>query len=198
MLHQTLLSSATFNTCPPIFTPSAICYTLYKRYITNEDFSTDIVPYYLFCQLLHLVPRHRHWETFLELGLNNKIRLPFDAVFNHHLLGEDRGTWTLDFKIKSFVLCQLSYILIKYRGFMRNYKYPPRTGFPLNHNAGIVYSPPDLWCEWRDSNPQSNRQGIFLLLYVTIAALLRCSLDFIFTMHFCLGACRQVSTRSSL
>lgn len=125
MLHQTLLSSATFNTCPPIFTPSAICYTLYKRYITNEDFSTDIVPYYLFCQLLHLVPRHRHWETFLELGLNNKIRLPFDAVFNHHLLGEDRGTWTLDFKIKSFVLCQLSYILIKYRGFMRNYKYPP-------------------------------------------------------------------------
>lgn len=45
MLHQTLLSSATFNTCPPIFTPSAIypqTNALYSPF--NSDKTIHIMP----------------------------------------------------------------------------------------------------------------------------------------------------------
>ena len=42
---------------------------------------------------------------------------------------------------------------------------------------------------------RSYEQQIFLLLHITMAAM-RCSLDFIFTISYDLGARRQVSTRS--
>lgn len=38
------------------------------------------------------------------------------------------------------------------------------------------------------------QQGIFLLLYVTIAALLRCSLDYVFSISYDLGGRCIVST----
>lgn len=41
---------------------------------------------------------------------------------------------------------------------------------------------------------RSNEQQIFLLLYVTIAALLRCSLDYVFTISYDLGGWYIVST----
>ena len=42
-----------------------------------------------------------------------------------------------------------------------------------------------------------HHRRIFLPHYVTIATFLCCSLDYTFTMHFCLGGCRLVSTPSS-
>ncbi len=51
------------------------------------------------------------------------------------------------------------------------------------------------WCSERDLNPHDIKyQGIFLLLYVAIAALLRCSLDYFFSISYDLGGRYIVST----
>lgn len=124
ILRQTLLSSATFNTCPPIFTTSAIypqTNTLYSSF--NSDKTIHIMPsitYFVsICTLYFGIVTEK---LFVSTRLTNKLGLLPIADFKTHLLGEPSGIRTRAPLIKSQVLYLLSYRFIN-------------------------------WCEWRDSNP---------------------------------------------
>ena len=78
---------------------------------------------------------------------------------------------------------------------------PSTTRFIVGHLTGSVTVAPHslffgflLWCGWPDLNRHEPKLNRFSYYSMSPWPLSRCSLDYVFTMHFCLGGWYIVST----